>query len=122
MLRVGTLAASAMLIAMSCGGCATSRADFVVALPNGYQIVRGGKADEPMIVKRSGGVVVPGPVERYTVLRNVVVGKVSEQEYFVLDTSTGELGKGLSESAYNERLKSLNISGSPELSPPVLPK
>ena len=32
---------------MGAGGCATSsRTNFVVALPNGYQIIRGGKAAE----------------------------------------------------------------------------
>jgi hypothetical protein len=144
-----------VLAIVSITGCATSRTDFVVALPNGYQIVRG-KSSDPMIVKKSGGTVVPGPVASYTVIRDVVVGIVQPASnakaassarpaadvkpapdgkppsdkpagpektgYFVLDTRTGELGKDLSESAYNERLESLNIAPSPELSPPVLPK
>ena len=144
-------------------GCAASRSDFVVALPNGYQIVRD-KTSAPTLVKKKGGVVVPGPVARYTVIRDVVVGQVDrsaqtkdkardpakdqtsspakdkpadkaaendtpaektageKQGFFVLDTRSGQLGTQLSESAFNERLKSLNIPPSPELSPPVLPE
>jgi hypothetical protein len=102
-------------------GCATSaRSPFVVALPNGYQIVRG-KTSEPMIVKKSGGVVIPAPVSRYAVVRDVVVG-AEDQTYFVLDTRTGAVDKGLAEAAYNDKLKSLNLQASPELSPPVLPR
>lgn len=111
----------ALAATISMAGCATSRSDFVVALPNGYQIVRGGKAAEPMIVKKKGGVVVPGPVARYTVVRDVVVG-AQTQGFFVLDTRTGALSKGLSEADYTARLKALNIAQAPELSPPVLPK
>jgi hypothetical protein len=107
-------------------GCATSRSDFVVALPNGYQIVRD-KTEAPIIKKKKGGTVVPGPVASYTVIRDVVVGLVQatpkdKPEYFVLNTRSGELGKDLAESDYNERLKAMNLPPSPELSPPVLPK
>lgn len=111
-----------VILSMGAGGCATSsRPNFVVALPNGYQIIRGGKAAEPMIVKRSGGVVVPGPVDSYTVIRDVVVGSV-KPGFFVLDTRTGQVENALAENAYQEKLKSLNIAPLPELSPPVLPK
>ena len=115
----------------SMAGCAASRADFVVALPNGYQIIRG-KNEAPMIVKRKGGTVIPGPVARYTVLRDVVVGIVGDDKpaaegakktgYFVINTRTGDIAKDLAEDAYTERLKTLNINSAPELSPPVLPK
>jgi hypothetical protein len=116
-------AALGVLLAMvNLAGCATSRSDFVVALPNGYQIVRGGKSDEPMIVKRSGGTVIPAPVTRYTVVRDVVVGATGEKTFFVINTRTSEVGKDLSEADYTERLKALNIAPVPELSPPVLPK
>jgi hypothetical protein len=111
-----------LLAIVNITGCATSRSDFVVALPNGYQIVRGGKSEEPMIVKRSGGTVIPAPVARYTVVRDVVVGASGEKTFFVINTRTGEVGKDLSESDYAERLKALNIASAPELSPPVLPK
>jgi hypothetical protein len=112
----------ALVALVSITGCATSQSDFVVALPNGYQIVRGGKADEPMIRKRSGGTVIPAPVTRYTVVRDVVVGETGDKAYFVIDTRSGEIGKDLSEAGYTERLKALNITSAPELSPPVLPK
>lgn len=137
---------------ISMSGCATSRSDFVVALPNGYQIVSA-TTSEPMIVKRGGRVIVRGPVDQYTVVRDLVVGLVQpptpkkpsfvpeppppgqserkphetpktvpDQGYFVLDTRSGELSKGLSEADYTARLKSLNISSPPKLSPPVLPE
>ena len=109
-----------VLTTISLLGCATTRSPFVVALPNGYQIVRG-KTAEPMIVKKSGGVVIPAPVSRYTVIRDIVVGE-EDKMYFVLDTRTGEVSKDLAEAAYNDKLKSLNIAQPPELSPPVLPK
>jgi hypothetical protein len=115
-----------LLATVSISGCATSRSDFVVALPNGYQIVRD-KTEAPTLVKKKGGKVVPGPVASYSVIRDVVVGMVqaTPQEkpaYFVLNTRSGEVDKGLTEAAYNERLKALNLPASPELSPPVLPK
>ena len=138
--RIRTACFGVLLALLSVAGCAASRSDFVVALPNGYQIIRG-KTSEPMIIKKGGRTVVPGPVASYTVIRDVVVGQVqatpADQKppasgdkpsagdktgYFVLNTRTGEVGKNLSESEYNERLKALNIPPAPELSPPVLPK
>jgi hypothetical protein len=142
--RIRTACFGVLLALASVAGCAASRSDFVVALPNGYQIIRG-KTSEPMIIKKGGRTVVPGPVASYTVIRDVVVGLVQatpkdqkpaasgekstgdksagdKTGYFVLNTRTGEVGKNLSESDYNERLKALNIPPSPELSPPVLPK
>ncbi len=138
--RIRTACFGVLLALVSIAGCAASRSDFVVALPNGYQIIRG-KTSEPMIIKKGGRTVVPGPVASYTVIRDVVVGQVqatpADQKppasgdkpsagdktgYFVLNTRTGEVGKNLSESEYNERLKALNIPPAPELSPPVLPK
>lgn len=117
---------AAVLATVSVTGCATSRSDFVVALPNGYQIVRD-KTEAPIIIKKKGGKVVPGPVASYTVIRDVVVGMVQanpqdKPAYFVLNTRSGEVGKDLTEADYNERLKALNLPASPELSPPVLPK
>ena len=138
--RIRTACFGVLLALVSIAGCAASRSDFVVALPNGYQIIRS-KTSEPMIIKKGGRMVVPGPVASYTVIRDVVVGQVqatpADQKppasgdkpsagdktgYFVLNTRTGEVGKNLSESEYNERLKALNIPPAPELSPPVLPK
>jgi hypothetical protein len=138
-MRIRAACLGALLVCVSVSGCATSRSDFVVALPNGYQIKRGGNAAEPMIVKKSGGTVVPGPVVSYTVIRDVVVGRVQSAQavnstssaaaqpaektgYFVLETRTGALGRNLSETEYNARLKSLGLPPAPELSPPVLPR
>jgi len=135
-----------LIAAFGLVGCATAGSEFVVALPNGYQIKRD-KADQPTLVKRSGGVVVPGPVEKYIVLRDVVTGLVpgaeseaaqdeakdakrssrpsskSEPGYFILRTRTGELSAGLSESEWTEQLKGLGLQAeSKDLAPPVLPK
>jgi hypothetical protein len=119
--RAARAGSFAVLAAILTTGCATSASSpFVVALPNGYQIVRG-KTAAPLIVKKSGGVVIPAPVSRYAVVRDVVVG-AGDQTYFVLDTRNGEVSKGLAEAAYNDKLKALNIPASPELSPPVLPQ
>jgi hypothetical protein len=124
--RIRTAGFAVLLAIVNVTGCATSHSDFVVALPNGYQIVRDKKA-APIIVKKKGGTVVPGPVARYTVVRDMVIGVVQatptdEPAYFVLNTRTGEVGKNLAESDYTERLKALNIASAPELSPPVLPE
>ena len=118
MIRAGSFAVFTALTLMSCA--TSSSSPFVVALPNGYQIVRG-KTSEPMIVKRRGGVVIPAPVSKYTVVRDVVAG-AEDQTYFVLDTRTGQVTRGLAEAAYNDKLKSLNLPATPELSPPVLPR
>jgi hypothetical protein len=108
-----------------------------VALPNGYQIVRD-RSDTPTLVKRSGGVVLKGPVAAYTVVHGVVTGliqpaagsvqKVSsrsadaQQGYFVLDTRTGYLNAGLSKDDWSERLKGFGITEAPELAAPLLPR
>jgi hypothetical protein len=123
-IRAGGFAVAVATLSIT--GCATSRSDFVVALPNGYQIVRD-KTEAPVIIKKKGGTVVPGPVASYTVVRDVVVGSVQatpteKPAYFVLNTRTGEVGKNLAESDYTARLKALDIPSAPELSPPVLPK
>ncbi len=123
-------------------GTVTAASDFVIALPNGYDMVHG-KKGEPTIVKRKGRVVVPGPIARYVVLHDVVTGQVqaattapagapakpagdtaadSKQGYFVLNTQTGEVAMNLSEADWNARLKALSLPESPGLSPPLLPK
>jgi hypothetical protein len=42
--------------------------------------------------------------------------------YFVLDTSTGEVGNDLSEADWEERLRKLGIMAPPQLAPPILPR
>ncbi|HEU4626600.1 MAG TPA: hypothetical protein VFS52_17700 [Steroidobacteraceae bacterium] len=123
--RIRAACIAVLLAAIGITGCATSRSDFVVALPNGYQIVRD-KTSAPIIRKKQGGTVIAGPVASYTVIRDVVVGTVQaapsdKPAYFVLDTRTGEVAKDLAENDYASRLKALNLPASPALSPPVLP-
>jgi hypothetical protein len=106
-------------------------------LPNGYLINRD-KAAQTRIVKRSGGVVVAGPIAGYGVYRDVVAGNVGpvvtpgsgnvappadqSRSYFVLDTASGKLDTNLDAMAWNKRLKELGAPTSPEISPPVLPE
>ena len=42
--------------------------------------------------------------------------------YFVLDTKTGEVGKDLSLTEWQEQLKKLDITSAPQLAAPILPK
>jgi hypothetical protein len=42
--------------------------------------------------------------------------------YFVLDTKTGEVGKDLSLTEWEERLKRFDITSPPQLAEPILPK
>ncbi len=130
------------LIAVLCvtvSSCATQGgSEFVVVLPNGYLIDRD-KSSQTRIVKRSGGVVVPGPIAAYGVYRDVVTGSVSSAaaatadkgapgadkttpRYFVLDTATGKVDKNLDATAWNSRLKELGAPASPDISPPILPE
>jgi hypothetical protein len=131
------------LIAMLCvtlGSCATQGGSaFVVVLPNGYLIDRD-KTSQTRIVKRAGGVVVPGPIAAYAVFRDVVTGSVSSPaaaavakgtpgadkaafvSYFVLDTASGKVDKDLDAAAWNNRLKALGAPASPDISPPILPE
>lgn len=120
------------------GGGSSGSSPFVVALPNGYLINRDRSANT-RIVKRSGGVVVQGPIAGYTVVRNVVTGYVGDPppvdsivptsapaekaaKYFVLDTTSGKVDSSLDAAAWNNRLKELGAPASPEITPPILPK
>jgi hypothetical protein len=125
--RMGALRSwvlTAVFAAALTGPAAAARSDFVVVLPNGYLIQRD-KSKSPVIVKRSGGTVLKGAVDAYAVYRSVVTGSIKSDDgakYFVLDTSTGKLETGLAEDAWKARLKELGVTGSPEISPPVLPE
>ena len=131
-----------LLIAVVCvtiGSCATQRSSpFVVALPNGYLIERD-KSAQTRIVRRAGGVVIPGPIAAYAVYRDVVTGSAggaapattgkaaadaskATARYFVLDTSSGKVDRNLDAAAWSSRLKELGAPQSPELSPPILPE
>ena len=126
----------ALLATLGMAGCATAAAPFVVALPNGYEIMR--KQDrQPAVVKRSNGAVVIGPITTYAVVRDVVIGLVptpaaadggSEKRsskvqpgYFILKTATGEMTPGLSEQDWKDHLKTLGVTMMPTLNPPILP-
>ena len=130
------------LIAVLCvtiSSCATQGgSSFVVVLPNGYLIDRD-KTSQTRIVKRAGGVVVPGPIAAYGVYRDVVTGSVSSTtaggadkpapaadkatpHYFVIDTASGKVDRNLDTAAWNSRLKELGAPASLDISPPVLPE
>jgi hypothetical protein len=128
----------------ACGwmSCAVAGSGFLIALPNGYEMIRD-RSDAPAIVKKSGSKVVPGPIAAYAVVRDVVTGQVhapaaaktaapaaqaagpaadAKQGYFVLDTQSGKVEVSLSEADWNERLKNLGITAAPSLNPPLLPR
>ena len=123
------------LAAIGIVGCATGGVSpSVVVLPNSYQIVRA-KSAEPVIVKKTGGGVVAGPVATYAVVRDVVIGKIPEPSadaakarssskqqpgYFILKTATGELKAGLSEQDWKDQLKAQGIQTAPSLNAPIL--
>jgi hypothetical protein len=124
----------ALLATLGMTGCATAAAPFVVALPNGYEIMR--KQDrQPAVVKRSNGSVVIGPITTYAVVRDVVTGLVPspaaadsskrsskvQPGYFILKTDTGEMTQGLSEQDWKDHLKALGVTMMPTLNPPILP-
>ncbi|MBX5461460.1 MAG: hypothetical protein IRZ28_10265 [Steroidobacteraceae bacterium] len=129
-----------LTLCFAVSGCATNRAPFVVALPNGYYLQRD-KAHQPQIVKRSGGTVLPGPVAAYAVYRELVTGCVCtwpkrafaypnespfpgspDARYFVLDTTNGRLEKDLDEATWRARLEALGAPKSLQITAPVLPE
>jgi hypothetical protein len=116
---------------------AARNAPFVVALPNGYEIMRK-QEGQLAIVKRKGGAVVTGPITTYAVVRDVVTGVVPAPEaegdkapkkrvskappgYFILKTETGEMTQGLSEQDWKDRLNAMGVTMLPTLNPPILP-
>ena len=118
-------------------GCVAAKAPFVVALPNGYEIMR--KQDrKPAVVKRNNGAVVIGPIATYAVVRDVVTGLIpapdaqgagakraaskAQPGYFILHTDTGELVQGLSEQDWKDRIKALGATLLPNLNAPILPE
>jgi hypothetical protein len=113
-------------------------APFVVALPNGYEIMRK-QEGQLAIVKRKGGAIVTAPITTYAVVRDVVTGVVPAPEgegdkakskrgskatpgYFILKTDTGEITQGLSEQEWKDRLKAMGVTLLPTLNPPILPE
>lgn len=103
--------------------------DYAVALPNGYRLHR--VHNKAVLIARpdSGGVVIAANVDRYAVVRNIVVGHVSQAEheferslsvpgYFLLDTSTGKVTQGLDVETWRARLKQVGIPEVPSLAAP----
>ena len=119
------------MVLATIAGCATpgggGSSPFVIVLPNGYLIDRD-RSSNTRIVKRSGAVVVQGPIAAYTVVRNVVTGYVGEPppenaaKYFVLDTASGKVDSHLDTVAWNNRLTALGATASPVITAPILPK
>lgn len=127
------------LVLATLGAAAVAaKAPFVVALPNGYEIMRK-QEGQLAIVKRKGGAVVTAPITTYAVVRDVVTGVVPSPEaegdkakakraskappgYFILKTETGEITQGLSEQEWKDRLKALGVTLLPTLNPPILPE
>ncbi len=132
------------LLCTAFAACASTAEKFVIALPNGYYVERD-KSSQARIVKRSGGVVVPGPIAAYGVDRYVVTGLVGvvptsgssypndspihmtpelekTTSYFVLDTASGKLDTGLNTAAWEARLKELGAKIAGGIRAPLLPK
>jgi hypothetical protein len=132
------------LICTAFAACASTAQKFVIALPNGYYVERD-KASNARIVKRTGGVVVPGPIAAYGVDRYIVTGLIGNvpttgssypndspirvtpelektTSYFVLDTTSGKLETGLKTAAWEARLQELGAKVAGGIRAPLLPK
>jgi hypothetical protein len=132
------------LVCAAFAACASTAEKFVIALPNGYYVERD-KSSQARIVKRTGKVVVPGPIAAYGVDRYIVTGLVGNvptsgssypndspirmtpeleksTSYFVLDTTSGKLDTGLNTAAWEARLKELGAKIAGGIRAPLLPK
>jgi len=116
--------------------CATTPARPVVVLPNGYDITPT-KDDQSEIIKRSGAVVLPGPIAAYATTGNIVAGALGlgptagrlysdepytggpDTRYFILDTANGKLESDLDAMQWHERLKALGVPMDFEIYPPL---
>ncbi|HEY8506784.1 MAG TPA: hypothetical protein VIL32_00425 [Steroidobacteraceae bacterium] len=124
------------LLLSSCAHMQSARS--VVALPNGYYIDRD-RNSELRIVTRSGRKII-GPISGYAVYSDIVTGLVGPEversgaypnesplpesdqpNYFVLDTRTGQIEKGLTAEAWKARLAELKVASNPRLRVPLLP-
>ena len=123
----GILLAVTAVLAMAVSSCASTKAQTLVALPNGYSL-QPDKSAATEIVRRDGHLVIPAPIAAYAVFDNVVAGALGEPSpssrlytddlafsggpdtrYFVLDTASGKLETNLDEAAWKSRLKELNV-------------
>ena len=136
---MGRIAAlSVAVLGLGMASCATSPPPAAIALPNGYYMEHD-KASQARIVKRGGKVVVPGPIAAYGVHRALVVGAVGEwapkeggypnaspykgtpdSRYFLLDTTSGTVDKGLQEDDWRIRMGQRGVPASFDIRAPLL--
>lgn len=101
--------------------------DFCIKLPNGYELFRP-YVQGNCIVDSESSVVIGEFVDRYRVIKHLVVGHVSPglsypgdtepQEatgYFILDTKTGNIEKGMTKRKWMSSLKARGILSTPKL-------
>jgi hypothetical protein len=124
-------------LSMAITACASTKAQPLVALPNGYSL-QPDKAAYSEIVNRNGRHVVPAPIAAYAVSGKVVAGALGEPppnsrlytndlpfsgnrdtRYFVLDTTTGKLDTNLDEAAWKKRLEELKVPADFRIYPPL---
>jgi hypothetical protein len=117
-------ALAGVVIALS--ACVHTRAEQVIALPNGYYLQPDQKG-QTELTKRSGERVTSDPVAAYGVSGEIVTGAFGEEpragshsylndlpfsgspqtRYFVLDTRSGRLDQNLDPAAWHRRLQEL---------------
>lgn len=126
---------AALTLAMS--ACASTGAQSLVALPNGYSM-QPDKSKQSEIVKRDGRRIVAAPIAAYAVSGTVVAGALGEPpassrlytndlaftgkpdtRYFVLDTLTGKLDTNLDEASWKKRLQELGVPSDFHIYPPL---
>ncbi len=128
--------ALATLLAASIVSCATNPARPVVVLPNGFYL-QPDKDEQTQIAKRSGALVIPGPIAAYGVSGNTVAGALgatssgsrvyfdlaftgnADTRYFILDTASGKLETGLDAGAWHSRLKEIGVPSDFQIYPPL---
>jgi hypothetical protein len=131
-------------LTMAVSACASTKAETVVVLPNGYTLQpdkspkNPGASVQSEIDKGNGHHVVPAPIAAYAVSGTVVAGALGEPpansrlytndlpfsgkpdtRYFVLDTLTGKLDTNLDEAAWKKRLQELGVPGDFRIYPPL---
>jgi hypothetical protein len=118
------------------GGC---NRDFVRPLPRGYRLARTNPYTVVIVAPAHvhhpahvHGTAVPPKIVEVGVWRTFVYGRVSaspqselaalsQPGYFVLDTSTGNVDTGMTESAWRRRLESLGFANPRMVAPESLP-
>lgn len=104
--------------------------DFRITLPNGYQLIRPSAQGNYIADPKSWGIIGPY-VDRYRVVKHLVVGHVSPRPvfrgdtqpqeatgYFILDTKTGSIEKGMTKTKWTSTLKTKGVLSPPKLRRP----